>query len=318
MTSLTVSSLTRSWPKATVAQAARMSVLGLSMVCVAPVAHARLDYSVSFVGDVASVSDLTGQIVDHVGAALADWGRYVAGSAKIDVEVQVTNSVPEAAASSRASGYVGTQSGLSVYGSGMAFKINQGVDVNGDTPDIEILLNPAYLHNDLWFDPEPFSRHDLVPLDKVDAMSLFIHEVGHALAFNGWGNHINGALPADYASTWDINTHFDGTNLYFVGARAEQLYGGAVPVTVGNNYHIGNANGPGVDLVPDIMNGVAFYRGSRYEISPLDVAMIQDMGVVVQAVPEVQSIWLMACGLLAMVIAMRLQARVTPAPRDCR
>lgn len=295
-----------------------MTVLGLLIGGLTPVAHAKLDYSVSFVGDVNAVSDLTGQIVDHVGAALADWGRYVVGDAKIDVEVQVTDSVVAAAASSRASSYMGMQSGLSVYGSGMAAKINQGVDVNGDTPDIEILLNPTYLHSDLWFDPEPFSRQDLVPLDKVDAMSLFIHEVGHALAFNGWGNHVDGTLPANYASTWDINTHFDGANLYFAGALAEHIYGGAVPVTVGNNYHIGNATGPGGDLVPDIMNGVAFYRGHRYEISPLDVAMIQDMGVVVQAVPEVQSIWLMAFGLLAMAIASKRQRRLIPAQRDCR
>ncbi len=295
-----------------------MTVLGLLIGGLTPVAHAKLDYSVSFVGDVNAVSDLTGQIVDHVGAALADWGRFVAGSAKIDVEVQLTDSVVAAAASSRASSYMGMQSGLSVYGSGMAAKINQGVDVNGDTPDIEILLNPTYLHNDLWFDPEPFSRQDLVPLDKVDAMSLFIHEVGHALAFNGWGNHVDGTLPADYASTWDINTHFEGANLYFGGALAEQIYGGAVPVTAGNNYHIGNPNGPGGDLLPDIMNGVAFYRGYRYDISPLDVAMIQDMGVVVQAVPEVQSIWLMTFGLLAMAMVSKWARRFIPAQRDCR
>lgn len=318
MLGLTLSSLNRLWPNTSVARASRVTVLTLLIGGAAPVAHAKLDYSVVFVGDVHAVSDLTGQIVDHVGAALADWGRFVAGNAQIDVEVQVTDSVVAAAASSRASSYVGEQAGLKVYGSGMAFKINQGVDVNGATPDIEILLNPAYVHNELWFDPEPFSRQALVPLDKVDAMSLFIHEVGHALAFNGWGNHVDGTLPGDYASTWDINTQFDGGSLYFTGLRAEQMYGSAVPVTLGNNYHIGNANGPGVDLVPDIMNGVAFYRGQRYDISPLDVAMVQDMGVAVRAVPEVQSIWLMAFGLLAMAIANKRSRRLTPAQRDCR
>ena len=57
------------------------------------------------------------------------------------------------------------------------------------------------------------------------------------------------------------------------GPAAEALYGGAVPITFGNNFHIGNSPPrPGDDafLVPDLMNGVVFYRGMSYGISPLD------------------------------------------------
>ncbi|MGE5452298.1 MAG: hypothetical protein ACM3VZ_10725 [Acidobacteriota bacterium] len=313
-----MSSLNQLWPIPSLVRTARMTLLTCLTAGVATAAHANLDYTVGFVGDISGISDLMSPIVQHVGAALADWGQHLVGSAKIDVEVQLTDSVVAAAASSRASAYVGEQAGMKIYGSGMAFKINQGVDVNGDTPDIEILLNPTYLRNELWFDPAPFSRQALVPLDKVDAMSLFIHEVGHALAFNGWGDHFDGTLPADYASTWDIHTVFDAGDLYFTGPRAMQMYGGAVPITLGNNYHIGNANGPGADLLPDIMNGVAFFHGQRYDISSMDIAMLQDMGVLVQAVPEVETVWLMAYGLAAMAATMRLRRRLIPARRDCQ
>lgn len=282
-------------------------------------AHATLDSSVQIVDDAHLVTDLYSQIVGHVGAALSDWGRYVSGTATIDVEVQVTDSVIGAAASSRASAYIGDQGGYHVYGAGMAFKVNHGVDVNGATPDIEILFNPAYLRSELWFDPDPYSRSALVPVDKTDAMSIFIHEVGHALAFNGWGSHVDGTLPANYASTWDINTRFDGSELYFTGLEAKKVYGGEVPVTIGNNYHIGNLLGPGSDLIGDVMNGVSFVRGQRYDITPLDVAMAQDMGVAIQAVPEVQTIWLMVFGLMAMAVRNGLPRKLTLAQRrDCR
>ena len=74
-----------------------------------------------------------------------------------------------------------------------------------------------------------------------------------------------------------------------------------MPVSKGNNFHVGNATGPGPDLVPDLMNGGVFFRGARYFVSPLDLAMIQDMGLElapsVLLVPEPQTYALMLTGL---------------------
>ena len=295
----------------------RSAVLAAVMACGWSGAHATLTATVNVVDDDHLIAGLYDQIASHVGAALTDWGKYIVGDSNIAVEVKVTDSVVRSAGASRASAFIREQNGIAVYGAGTAYKINNGVDVNGDAPDVEILLNPNYARDELWFDPDPFARQALMPADKTDAVSVFLHELGHAIAFNGWGQSPDGKLPGTYASTWDINTEFDGGGLYFIGAKAQAVYGGAVPVTLGNNYHIGNANGDGSDLLTDVMNGVVFYRGQRYGVSALNVAMAEDMGVVVQAVPEPQTIWLMSVGLLILGLNRgAAKRRLTPAQRD--
>lgn len=288
------------------------------MACGVSVANASLTASVEIVDDNHQITGLYDQIVAHVGAALTDWGRYIVGSGNIDVEVKVTDSVVRSAGASRASAFIRDKNGIAVYGAGTAYKINNGVDVNGSAPDIEILLNPNYVRDELWFDPDPLSRLALVPGNKTDAVSVFLHEVGHAIAFNGWGRSTDGHLPGAYASTWDINTEFDGTGLYFTGDNAQAVYGGVVPVTFGNNYHIGNGMGEGSDLLGDVMNGVVFYRGQRYDVSQLDIAMAKDMGVMVQAVPEPQTAVLMTFGLLVLAATQGRWRRLIPVRRGCQ
>ena len=58
-------------------------------------------------------------------------------------------------------------------------------------------------------------------------------------------------------------------------------------MTYGNSTHLGNdVPRPGSDLIPDLMNGVVFVRGDRYDISPLDLAIISDTGLAVNTIPE--------------------------------
>lgn len=279
--------------------------LVLAAACVASVqvpVQASLSAKVAFVDDVGALTPWYDDVASHVNAALAEWGKVVLGDAELDVEIKVTHNVPRSAASSTSSAFVRYQNGLSIYAPGAIKKVNDGIDVNGTAADVEILINPFYLTSELWFDPDPFVRQALMPSNKTDAMSVFMHEIGHALGYNGWGNSFDGGLPASYASTWDLLTEFDGGSLYFVGPNAQLAYGGRVPITMGNNYHIGNSHGAGDDLLEDVMNGVVFYRGFRYEISPLNVAMLKDMGVAVQAVPEPESIAMLMAGLLVVAL----------------
>jgi hypothetical protein len=86
---------------------------------------------------------------------------------------------------------------------------------------------------------------------------------------------------------------------------AMQLHGGPVPVTPGNNGHIGTASGPGADLSTDLMNGIALERGRRYEVSALGLAMLTDMGVALAPVPEPGTALLMLGGLAVVVLVRR-------------
>lgn len=165
----------------------------------------------------------------------------------------------------------------------MAAEIRTGVDPNGATPDVEIDLNPVYANSELWFDPEPLVRTALVDIEHTDAMSTFIHEFGHALGFNGWMNSLTGAYPGSARSTFDEHTTLDGPNYAFTGTEAMAVYGGPVPLTIGSTTHLGNlAPLPGGDLQGDVMNGLFFYRGSRYDISPVDIAILRDVGLPVK------------------------------------
>jgi Domain of unknown function (DUF4114) len=100
-------------------------------------------------------------------------------------------------------------------------------------------------------------------------------------------NDTTGALPADFESTFDEKTSFDGTNFFFTGAQATALYGSAVPLTFGNITHLGNsAPRPGSNIIADLMNG-GLSRGIRTGISALDLAILADIGVSIVANPAV-------------------------------
>lgn len=282
--------------------AVRALAISLILGCIGS-AHAAWSYRIDVLGGETNRS-FADSLSSNIVAALDLWTRHLAGGAAIEVEVVFTHHVAFAQGYSVTSGFVRHEGAVAVFEQGLAHEIRTGTDPNGDTADLRILLNPIYAAEELWFDPQPAQRWAEVPAKQTDAVSLFAHELGHALAFNGWWNPPD-SPPLHYGSPWDINTWYDGTLLYFTGVRAMSLYGGPVPVTDGNNWHVGNAAGAGVDLVDDLMNGVVFYRGTRYDVSALDLAMLSDMGVALAPVPEPQAGWLLGAGLLGLAVWCR-------------
>lgn len=208
----------------------------------------------------------------------------------VDLTIDITTSVPRAAGTSDSSTYLQTVNGVDVYEQSVATQVRTGIDPNGSASDATIYISPDYMTNELWFDPSPTARSAPVPSNRTDADSVFIHEFGHIFGFNGWKSGTDGTSPGNYESTFDRYETFDGTNLWFNGPAAMKLYGGPVPITYGDNFHVGNAaSRPGSDLISDLMNGVVFYRGTRYDISPLDLAIMKDVGLPVQLPGDVNS-----------------------------
>jgi Domain of unknown function (DUF4114) len=229
-------------------------------------------------------------IQSHVAAAGAIWSKYLTGSGSLEVTIKFS-----AAAGSIVSGRslqpvdLRTTGSLKVQEQGAAAEIRTGFDPNGTTPDIEFNFNPDNLANELWFDPDPIARTASVPSNKTDAVSAIMHEFGHAIGFNGWKDDLTGALPADYQSTFDEKTSFDGTNFFFTGAQSTAIYGSAVPLTFGNITHLGNnAPRPGSNLNTDLMH-MGLARGIRTDISALDLAILADVGVSIVNAPAVTS-----------------------------
>lgn len=273
------------------AKAADFLAVAVSLALATPLRAATTwTATVSDPGNLFPTLDAT--LAYHAELAGETWSQYMpAGKGSIQVEVDIEQvSDNRGGGGSATTQFLKTTHGLSIYEQGAAYEIRTGTDPNGSTPDIYIQLDPDYI-NTLFIDPDPLTRTDPIPHNKTDDMSVFIHELGHALAFNGWRDWTTGALPAsvNYESTFDALVSTVGTVSYFNGADAEGLYGGPVPLTAGNLYHVGNnAPLPGSSLIPDLMNGVVFDYQTRYSISPLDLAVLKDVGLPV-SVPEPSS-----------------------------
>jgi hypothetical protein len=146
-----------------------------------------------------------------------------------------------------------------------------------------------------------------MPIGKTDAESIFTHEFGHIFAFNGNRDESTGALLSNSESTFDSLMSFPNNVPYFIGSYAESVYGGPIPLTVGNMYHVGNPSGPGAELETypgDLMNGNVFFTGTRYTMSALDAAIAEDVGLVVP-VSEPNTIAIFGASLVGLWLAGR-------------
>jgi hypothetical protein len=167
---------------------------------------------------------------------------------------------------------------------GWAHELRTGEDPNGAQPDVEMAFDPAYFRT-LWFDPDPKVRRRLVPKDKLDAMSVILHELGHAIGFNGHIDMATGLSKDGVLSPYDRWVTFDGSNYFFNGPSAVKLYHKPIPLgKTNNNYHHLGEVGPRLDrkLKEDLMNGVVMEYGKRYFISDLDLAVLEDCGLTVK------------------------------------
>lgn len=237
------------------------------------------NFSVSFYDPTRAYSEYYDNLSSTILAAGEYWSRYVPGSGSIEIEVRFDPAIATVASAACTSAPSGSAGGVATYQQGVAAEMMTGVDPNGAAPDGVSTIGTGYLDG-LWFDPDPMSRSAEVDPDKVDALSVFMHEIGHMIALNGWKDPATGAMPGPWQSSFDAQTAVVDGGLAFVGASAMEVYGGPVPLTGATSGHLGN---PGDAAASDLMNGVAFYTGTRYEISALDVAMVADCGVPVRA-----------------------------------
>lgn len=284
---------------------------GLLLCLLTGRAQGNVVFNVSFDDPTGEFSSFYDQITSNTVAAGQHWASHLAGAGSLEVLIRFEDLVPTATGSSVTNRFVRNNGSLDLYEPGATHEIRTGSDPNEGTHDIEFTLGSFYLTQDLWFDPDPAGRLTPVPLDKVDAVSVFLHEFGHAFAFTGFRNPVNGDLPGTFGSTFDEFVTFDGMNLFFNGAQAVDLYGGPVPLTFGNYLHFANAEPrPGSDLIPDLMNGVSFFRGTRYGISDLDLALFADVGVpLAAAIPEPSTLALCSVGLLMVFAHQRARRR---------
>ena len=235
-------------------------------------------FDVNFTGD-GTYAAYYDRIESHLLGAAHEWAKRFVSNASLEIDVIFSPNITRAGGRSAMFVFFRNEGGINIAEDGAVHEMRTGTDPNGATADIEIFWEPNYLINELWFDPDPTTRTAPVPSNRTDAFTVCLHELGHAFGFNGYKDG-QGNLTGNWMSRWDGYVAPANDNLWFTGPAAKAVYGGDVPVTWGNRAHIANsAPRPGADLVPDLMNGVVFYRGLRYPISELDYAILKDVGV---------------------------------------
>jgi hypothetical protein len=295
-------------------------------------ASAQVVFPVTFDASAAGISGPERAVLtSHFQEAGRRWVAVldISGARSIEIVIGVDDAIPFSNGNSVTSSEVASSGGRETFEQGAAAELRTGTDPNGAAPDVQIRINTTYLRDELWFDPDPASRSAEVPLERTDAMSMALHELGHALAYAGWANG-QGLPPATFWSTFD-RWMVPGAPTLFAGPAVVDAFGPRPDLTTNNIHHWANQgavptgksaasrdvlvswrNGApqpeshcdgvaSVDLpasslrahakgnlppglIYELMNGVLFYRGSRYDISTLDIAALQDAGLPVKEV----------------------------------
>lgn len=153
-----------------------------------------------------------------------------------------------------------------------------GVDKDTTQPDAGCFI---YLADDgtiqnygqpVWIDPNPqFEVTPSIPAGHADFVSIFTHEVFHALAL--WGS------TADWQSKL---TNTDG-QWYFTGDAAVAAFGAPLPLAPEYSAdnppdHYGNSNATGSGVPSGLLYYTGNYEQNRWQIGKIDLAILSDLG----------------------------------------
>lgn len=138
-------------------------------------------------------------------------------------------------------------------------------ELNPNSADASLLINLTRI-GDMSFSGKPAP-------DKFDLTSILTHEVLHGLAFTGTIGNVNTNLRTKYDDLVSIQ---DGVP-FFVGENAKKAnLGNPVPLASAKSgygsayYHV---------AIPSDLMSESIKKGEVKTISPLDVAMLKDIGI---------------------------------------
>jgi hypothetical protein len=238
----------------------------------------------------------------NIRAAADLWAAHIDSDETIIVDVDTHSFVARAGGTNTLGRYIYTNGeGKQVWEFGPLTRIltgqNEGEIVYGY--DILLGFDAAFVDAQYWFDPQPELRTAPVPANNGDFMSVVLHELGHAFGFTGYRDFASGQVEGNFATKFDDLSYFGGDGnptdidgspnpMFFAGDQSEIVYGEPLPLThkppgdpnFGQNFfHVSACNGGSPDgLEGALMNGCVLPNGQRLEISPVEVAVLEDIG----------------------------------------
>jgi autotransporter-associated beta strand protein len=213
-------------------------------------------------------------VLDTMNAAATLWSHYLtAANVTLNLTIAINNSFfsgnvlaqggPDAFGATGA-----TFNGKTVYDTDAGIKLRTGTDINGAAADLTVDLTVNSIRNMLAFKTDDSAA---VPGNRVDALSVFLHEIGHGL----------GIIDASESGT------FPGVGVYdtfvqngkFTGTNAEAAAGApsGIPLEPGSLSHLSESSAYGGDLM-----STAIGNGTNVHISAIDLGILQDIGVAVR------------------------------------
>lgn len=219
-----------------------------------------------------------GNIVDSVKAAWADWSKNINGLGSMEIQVQfVERNNGRFSASSPAAVEIAAPGKNVYFSQGAAAELISGNDPNGAAPDI-IIRGDLSAFSRLWFDHNSTRRHGRVDPNKIDATSVFAHEIGHALCFNGFLDlKTQRSTRMNQLSMFDKWVVFDGAKPRYIGPSLVSVYGSSIPLFQEAGFYM-HFDMEGSSARP-IMAEQSIKLGERYFVTEIDLAVIKDCGI---------------------------------------
>lgn len=242
-----------------------------------------MNFTFRVVDTTGSNGDLISKIATQASAAGSRLKAILNSSASLEVTINIAPTPSQTAnGSSVTSTFVSVVGGLNLFQQGATTELRGAADPNGSAADIIINIDPAYMRNEMQFDPSPTdSGFDLLKT-RGDMMSVILHELVHGLSYNGWRDNNTYQLPGDYMSAFD--RYVNPSTFTFNGPWTLATLGQGLQLTRGNANHSGNPIDTGSALLDKaLMNGVVWRDGYRYEIGLEEIAVMIDTGVPLNA-----------------------------------
>jgi len=170
-------------------------------------------------------------------AAINDWSGWIQSKGTLRIRMDVTGTTANGrfGGISGGSKYLAASSGHNIFEFSATYKMRTGLDADANVPDVIISVNAPFMRQYYWIDPSPSSRTLAVPAGKVDLVTVFAHELGHAFGMAGWLDLNSGAVPSNNGiSQYDNLIYATSTlgegKILFSGSKASAIYGKKVPV----------------------------------------------------------------------------------------
>ncbi len=214
------------------------------------------------------------QILDVMNAAAAIWSHYLTlANVTLSIAIIIDNSLFGSgvlAVGGAAYGATGaTFNGQTVYDTAADIKLHGGADINGSDPDMAVGLTVNAIRNLLSFKTDDNAT---VPSGRYDALSVFLHEIGHGLGFADASE--GGGFPGvGVFDTFVQNGKFTGSNAVAAAGNPS----GGVPLEPGSLSHIKENSNYANDLM-----STAVSAATNVHISAIDLGVLTDIGVPVR------------------------------------